>query len=299
MYESIVQDVVAALDGNRDKTFRIGIGLQDGASILVSVLAELRRGIRTSTLTLVIYTSREGFELPASAGTILRWSNQPENAMLSDFQARKLDAIIRGQLSSANFLEELKYQFSIKNVCRLALLTSSSGQDFFFAPVGIDEARNIEEKELLIELAIKLLDRLGIVPSFYVLSAGRLDDAGRDEHIARSILDAVEIVEAMRAAHEGLAIQHGEILIENAFENGANVILAPDGVSGNLIYRTLLHLGGGHSHGAYYLNEELPGPVMDTSRAGTVEEYAGAVVLALRLLVVKDETGLVVPSDDE
>ncbi|HME53221.1 MAG TPA: methanogenesis marker protein Mmp4/MtxX [Candidatus Lokiarchaeia archaeon] len=284
MYETILQDVAAALDGVMDKTIRIGIGLQDSESILVRMLADLRRDIRMSSLTIVIYTSLDGFELSASAGTILKWSNEPESAMISDFQAGRLDAIIRGQLSSAIFLEQLKNQFSIKNVCRLALLTTNSGQDFFLAPVGIDEARNVEEKELLIDLASKLMDRLGIVPSFYVLSAGRLDDAGRDEIIARSLRDAMQVVEETQATHEGLAIQHGEILIEDAFVNGANVIIAPDGVSGNLIYRTLLHLGGGHSHGAYYLNGELPGPVMDTSRAGTAEEYAGAVVLALRLL---------------
>jgi putative methanogen marker protein 4 len=299
MYESIVHDVAAALEENRECAIKIGIGLQDGVSLLPKLLAELRRTIRMSMVTIVIYTSWEGFELPRSAGTILQQSNEPEHGMISDLKAGKLDAIIRGQLSSAKFLEELKNQFSIKNVCRLALLTSNAGQDFFFAPVGIDEARDVEEKKTLIELSITLLNRLDVVPSFYILSAGRLDDAGRDERVDRSLLDAVEVVETMQAAHQDLAIMHGEILIENAFDNGANVIVAPDGVSGNLIYRTLLHLGGGHSHGAYYLNEELPGPVMDTSRAGTVEEYAGAVVLALRLLVVKREQGLLVASEDE
>ena len=61
-------------------------------------------------------------------------------------------------------------------------------------------------------------------------------------------------------------------------------IIAPDGISGNLIFRTLLHLGGGHSHGAFYLGSNFPGPVMDTSRVGSAEEYTGAVVLALRKL---------------
>lgn len=285
MYEKILHDVTNALNESQDEIITIGIGLYEDASILVSMLEELRRDIRMSSLTIAIYTSRADFELPASAGTILVQSEEPESDMISDFQSGKLDAIIRGQLPSATFLEELKHRFSIQNVCRLALLSTSNDLDFFFAPVGIDEGRNIEEKEMLIDLAINLLDHLNIKPSIFVLSAGRLDDVERDESIARSIFDAIDVVEKMQAKHRHLKIQHGEILIENAFEKGANVIIAPDGVSGNLIYRTLLHLGGGHSHGAYYLNEELPGPVMDTSRAGTVEEYAGAVVLALRLIL--------------
>ncbi|MBN2150829.1 MAG: hypothetical protein JW839_05275, partial [Candidatus Lokiarchaeota archaeon] len=105
------------------------------------------------------------------------------------------------------------------------------------------------------------------------------------KRIHESITGTIKLVEKLKHQHPSLAVQHGEILIENAFDKGANAIIAPDGVSGNLIYRTLLHLGSGHSHGAFFLGPGFPGPVMDTSRVGTVEEYVGAVVLALRLLI--------------
>jgi len=282
VFKKILDDVAASIRIAKAPAYRVGIGLQD-TNLLTAALAELKGHIPEQALDVAIYSSSGDFKVPGRVHVKSFRHDVPEKAIIEDFKAGKLDAIIRGQLSSVIFLKELKQQFSITNICRLALLSSSAGQDFFFAPVGIDEARNPGEKQRLIELATSMMHRLGITPSFYLLSAGRIDDAGRDEAIARSIRDTVDLVDRMKRLHEGLQIQHGEILIENAFAKGGNVIIAPDGVSGNLIYRTLLHLGNGHSHGAYYLNEELP-PVVDTSRVGTAEEYAGAIVLALRLL---------------
>ncbi|MFX1345221.1 MAG: phosphotransacetylase, partial [Promethearchaeota archaeon] len=60
-----------------------------------------------------------------------------------------------------------------------------------------------------------------------------------------------------------------------------NIIIAPDGISGNLIYRTLVHLGGGKAYGAIYMNLEKV--IIDTSRVGELSEIQGALLLALSL----------------
>ncbi|MFX0098105.1 MAG: methanogenesis marker protein Mmp4/MtxX [Candidatus Hodarchaeota archaeon] len=209
----------------------------------------------------------------------------PEEALMNDFNAGKVDGIIRGQLSSSKFLKHLKSTFNIEKLYRLALLASHDNHAFFFAPVGIDEGRDLEEKIHFILQGKALLEKLGVKPKIFILSAGRIDDIGRSSEIKKSIEDAITLVEKIKNIYPNLDIIHGEILIENAIHQEANFILAPDGISGNLIYRTLLHLGNGHSYGAYYLNEGFPGPVIDTSRVGPPEEYFGAMILALRLLV--------------
>jgi len=63
--------------------------------------------------------------------------------------------------------------------------------------------------------------------------------------------------------------------------NKSNLIIAPDGISGNLIYRTLVHLGGGKAYGAIYMG--IDKTIIDTSRVGNHSEFYGALVLALAL----------------
>jgi predicted methyltransferase MtxX (methanogen marker protein 4) len=86
------------------------------------------------------------------------------------------------------------------------------------------------------------------------------------------------IAEAELVAQLGDA-EHCEILIENAVET-CGIIIAPDGVSGNLVFRTLTFLGGGLGHGAPVVN--ISRIFVDTSRASP--NYANALLLAAALL---------------
>ena len=58
------------------------------------------------------------------------------------------------------------------------------------------------------------------------------------------------------------------------------LIIAPDGISGNLIFRTLAFLGAGHGHGAPVVN--IDRIFVDTSRASP--DYTNALLLAASLL---------------
>jgi predicted methyltransferase MtxX (methanogen marker protein 4) len=288
MFAQLLGTTKTACSGQKVRSFLIGIGLAD-PRIVDAVAGDLAAKLGNTGVTIAVYHAEGSFETRRAPERVrLHPSPEPVHEMMSDFKAGRLHAIIRGQQSSSTFLTELKRQFSVESTYRLALLSTSARKDFFFAPVGIDEGVDPRDKQRLIELAASLLAKIGITPSFYLLSAGRLDDACRGQRIADSIKETIELVEKIKQQHPLIAVQHGEILIENAFEKGANTIIAPDGISGNLIYRTLLHLGGGHSHGAYYLGPNFPGPVMDTSRVGSVEEYVGAMVLAMRLLISRE-----------
>ena len=193
-----------------------------------------------------------------------------------------IDAVVRGSLSSSKFLKILKTNLNISEVNRIALLETFDGYQFFYGPVGIDECNDVKNKITFVNKAIKELQSLNIVPKISILSGGRYSDIGRDPQVDKTINIAKEVVDFLKQQHSNLDINHDEILIENAISNKANIVIAPEGVSGNLIYRTLVHLGNGKAYGAIYM--DLEKPIIDTSRVGNLSELNGALILALALV---------------
>ena len=131
---------------------------------------------------------------------------------------------------------------------------------------------------------MQLLRELHVEPKVAVLSGGRLEDLGRSATVDRSLKEGRVLAAQMEEAFK-CRVKHYGILIEDAFREGANFILAPDGISGNLIYRTLLHLGSGRSHGAKYAG--MKQIFIDTSRAAPSEEYVNALTFANALIAMK------------
>ena len=117
----------------------------------------------------------------------------------------------------------------------------------------------------------RLLKGLGMKASSAVLSGGRMEDRGRCERVDRSLLEG-ELI-ASRAREAGLAAEHRGILIESC--RGDDIVIAPEGVSGNLIFRTLLLLCGAQSYGAPVLMDRI---FIDSSRARG--GFDGPVMLA-------------------
>lgn len=181
-----------------------------------------------------------------------------------------IGAAVRGSLPAEPFLSALKAARPGVQVRRIALLTLPGGKPFLLGPVGIDEGRTLSGMRLLVEDSRAFCTLLGWEPRVAVLSAGRPEDAGRGREIGRSIRRGERL---SRIA----GVRHFHITIEDALE-WANCLIAPDGVAGNLIYRTLVHLGSGSSLGALYFPLELR--LADTSRSGTAGEYLGAIALA-------------------
>lgn len=196
--------------------------------------------------------------------------------MITDLSAGVIEAAVRGDMDSHEVVNAIKEVFGIKRLMRAAALEPLSGALFFLAPVGIDEGWELEEKIQFIKLGREFLENFGIKPRFGVLSGGRLSDIGRHEVVDRTIRQAEEVVKWGK--HAGLDIEHDEILIERAASR-RNFILAPDGVTGNLIFRTLHFIGRGRALGAPVLN--INKIFIDTSRAK--ESYVDSIAFAAAL----------------
>jgi len=196
--------------------------------------------------------------------------------LTDDLRSGKIDAAVRGDMSSSILLPRLKSAFGLKELQRTVILEPAGKKMVFMAPVGIDEGWTVPQKYELAERSIRLMRRLGMNERIAVMSGGREDDRGRNPSVDRSIDDAAELVGILRS--KGYDAYHAQILIESAV-NDADLIIAPDGISGNIIFRSLHLLGGAKALGAPVINMDKV--FVDTSRAKT--DYRDSIALAKRL----------------
>jgi putative methanogen marker protein 4 len=196
----------------------------------------------------------------------------PEQALVDDLASGKIDAAVRGTLPSNSTLKALKKVMGVDHLERIALLETVHGKKFLLTPVGVDEGWTVAEKIELIKKGRIIAKKFGLPEKTGVLSGGRLGDIGRHPQVDASMAEA-ELVARLGDA------THCEILIEDAVET-CGLIIAPDGISGNLVFRTLTFLGGGHGHGAPVVN--ISRIFVDSSRASP--NYTNALLLAASLL---------------
>jgi len=208
-------------------------------------------------------------------------SDEPTSEILNFLKTEQISSVVRGNLGSTKFLLGLQSILNILEINRLALLETFTGYQFFFGPVGIDECNDLDSKIIFVNKAIKEIKALNLEPRVSILSGGRIGDIGRNPMVDNSIEEAQKVVDHFKDKYPSLMIEHSEILIENAITKKSNLIIAPDGVSGNLIYRTLVHLGGGKAYGAIYM--DIDRAIVDTSRVGDISEIRGALILAQSL----------------
>jgi len=277
--------------GVKDKEINIGIGLGESEFHNKKILyAAIKFITQYPSNNIYFFGQKEYTDAISVNSSYLKYkksiklvdTEEPVKILFAFLDNNTVDAIIRGGFTSSKFLPIVQKKLNIPIINRLALLETNSGYQFFYGPVGIDECNDLDSKLNFIEAAINQLSNLDITPKVSVLSGGRDSDIGRDQRVDKTIRDAKEIVKNIRGIFPSVEIEHHEILIEQAIENNSNLIIAPDGISGNLIYRTLVHLGGGNAYGAIYMG--LDRVIIDTSRAGDLNEYHGAFLLALSLL---------------
>jgi len=241
----------------------IGIGVaQDHKKVIASIAA------LNGVAEVVCYTSQD---LPPSPLYRVARSDSPEFALIQDLKEGVIDAAVRGSLPASATLAHLRKAMRVDHLERIALLETVSGQKFFLAPVGVDEGWTISQRLALVKQARKIAVRFGLSSEVAVLSGGRYGDVGRHPIVDQSLATG-ELV-----AKIGDAV-HYEIRIEDAVES-CGVVIAPDGIAGNLIFRTLSFLGGGKGHGAPVVN--IDRIFIDTSRASP--DYTNALLLAISM----------------
>lgn len=188
-----------------------------------------------------------------------------------------VDAAIRGTLPSHQVLPALNEATGAPSAMRAALMEVEGGRALWLTPVGIDEGGDMAQRWSLLKAVIGLATGLGWEPRVAVMSMGRTEDGGRGELIAASQREC----EALRSAAEAEGVEATcvGIQLERAVE-GSNIVLAPDGVTGNLVFRAL-HLVSGHRSWGAVAMGVAPLVFVDTSREKS--DYLGPLHLARAL----------------
>jgi putative methanogen marker protein 4 len=205
----------------------------------------------------------------------VRIYRDPE-ALARDLVSGEIDAAVRGDMPSSELLPILKGMLGIDDLERTAIMETAAGRTVFVAPVGIDEGWSVEQRRGIAERSVALMRRLGCGERIAVLSGGRDEDVGRNPRVDKTIREALELVDLLRGG--GYDAYHAQILVERAVEE-ADLVMAQDGIAGNLIFR-LMHLAGGAAAlGAPAIN--IDKVFVDTSREKA--DYADSILLAMRL----------------
>ena len=247
---------------------RIGIGIAEEAQKVIDSANRVN-----GKLTIVCYCRPATIEIKTAMNAVQVVEHpNPGQALIDDLMAGRIDAAVRGTLPANSTLMALKKAEGVDHLERIVLLETVKGKKFLLTPVGVDEGWTVPEKLELIRKGRLIAQKFGLSKKVGVLSGGRLGDIGRHSRVDASIAEAEQVARLGDA-------EHCEILIEDAVLT-CGLIIAPDGISGNLIFRTLTFLGGGLGHGAPVVN--ISRIFVDTSRASP--NYANALLLAAALL---------------
>ncbi|MFQ6050949.1 MAG: methanogenesis marker protein Mmp4/MtxX [Candidatus Hydrothermarchaeota archaeon] len=201
-------------------------------------------------------------------------SDDPCLTLIELLMKGDVEGAVRGSLPASDTLSFLKKYYP--KILRMALLGTPKDRYFFLAPVGIDEGRTPLEKLEFVEFGAEIAKKIDIKPRVGIISGGRKQDLGRDERVDKTLMEGEYLASILK---EKVDCKHYEILIEDAVKE-ANIIIVPDGITGNLIFRTLVLLGGGKGFGAPVVN--IDRVFVDTSRVSPNYENAVALASALK-----------------
>ena len=189
----------------------------------------------------------------------------------------KIHGVVRGSLPASNIMKELKAVYP--NITR-ATYVNGDEYEFLLTPVGIDEGETVEDRLDIVKNCIDFLKRLGKTPKIAVLAEGRKDDFGRGPEVSQSITDSEKLTELIKEKNDE-EVENYYILVEKAIKDGCNVIVAPNGRVGNIIFRTLVLLNSWPSYGAITFGMDKI--YIDTSRDQSIEGYVRSLTLAYEL----------------
>lgn len=200
-----------------------------------------------------------------------------DHSLLNSILDSKVDCVIRGSLPASKVIIQLKKKFP--NIFR-ATYIQDNNHEFLIAPVGIDEGNNFNEKFRIAIDCGNFLEKLSIKPKIAVLSKARQGDYGRSKIIDDSINESKRLKEIIQE-QSSFDVRNYNILIEQAINDNCNVLVAPDGIIGNYLFRILVLVNKWPSYGAVTFG--LDKIYIDTSRDQSVEGYIRSIYLACKL----------------
>lgn len=200
-----------------------------------------------------------------------------DNDLVNAILDKNVDAAIRGSLPASSVMKQLNKKFS--DISR-ATYINSKDIEFLLTPVGIDEGKTVDEKLKIAIHCGEFLKKQSKKPKIAVMASGRKGDYGRSEEISKSIDESEKLTELIKQ-NTDFNVKNHYILIEQALKDNCNVIIAPNGIMGNIIFRTLVLVNSWPSCGAVTFG--IGSIYIDTSRDQNINGYLRSLKLAYKL----------------
>lgn len=200
-----------------------------------------------------------------------------DNDLVNAILDKNVDAAIRGSLPASSVMKQLNKKFG--DISR-ATYINSKDIEFLLTPVGIDEGKTVDEKLKIAIHCGEFLKKQSKKPKIAVMASGRKGDYGRSEEISKSIDESEKLTELIKQ-NTDFDVKNHYILIEQALKDNCNVIIAPNGIMGNIIFRTLVLVNSWPSCGAVTFG--IDSIYIDTSRDQNIKGYLRSLKLAYKL----------------
>ncbi|MCQ2738407.1 MAG: hypothetical protein MJ224_07350 [archaeon] len=241
---------------------------------------------------------------------------ESEEDLIKAYSDPNVDAVVRGSLKSSKIMKYLRELDKDSKIHRATYIntdgsgftlnvpapgskrgyvSSNENFEFLLSPVGIDEGNTLEERFELAIQSCKFIQSLGMEVKIAILADGRSDDVGRSERIDKSLEDSEKLTQMLLDEFEKssdfdndsddiskhYSVKNYYILLEQAIKDKNNIIISPDGISGNILFRALVLLNSWPSCGAVTLG--IDKIFIDTSRDQSVKGYLRSLNLAYDL----------------
>ncbi len=204
-------------------------------------------------------------------------SKEPEKKLARMLFNKEVEGIVRGTIDDFKTFEAYQAligQEKTEEMTELGLMEDFYGRQFFISqasnPLGWTREGKIRDCEGIIKF---MKAELGIKPKIGFITGIRHETYERKKKIRKSVQgilnqtyeDANNIISYF--TKKGIKAKNYAIEIETALKDGCNIIVPPNGMVGNQIFRTLILIGGGKLLTGSRAN--LPHPYEDNSRSET------------------------------
>ena len=173
--------------------------------------------------------------------------------LVSQLKDGNLDGIVRGHFDQDIFYGELRNAFGYDQIHAMSLMKTLESHEFFLGPGTLYEGDSVEEKLSFIEQALPLLDQWGVKLRFGIHGrfTAEYTESGHGKKVSTD--DSERLVQCLK--DRGFEATFYGRRIEEAIRH-SNFFVPCDGFTGNMVYRTLLYVGGTSDLGCPYLMQE-------------------------------------------
>ena len=201
------------------------------------------------------------------------FTDDPEKELVKLFDNNKINVIIRGNLSSSKIISLIKEKYIINSLYRIACLLKKNNTILLIAPVGIDEGKTINEKINFINYGIQLLHKIHLKIKIGIFE--------KNLKKRLSLYPYKIIFQNIKKKHHlKIKLFTSESFSKSYFTS--NFLILPNGITGNLVFRTLSHICNLDGFGApMKINfiKDHKKIYIDTSRS--LDHYINAIEFSL------------------